>query len=95
MNLPEFRLYYSETGSVLFYTCDKPEGNFIVIDSQTYFESRFDIKIVDKKIVPLYDKKLIAKLMPSVTGISCYNSDISIVYDGSNSKKWNLKIYER
>lgn len=95
MNLTEFRLYYSETGSVLFYTCDKPDGNFIVIDAQAYFESRFDIKIVDQKIVPLYDKKLIAKVMPSDVGISCYNNDVSIIYNGKNAKKWSLKTYER
>lgn len=45
----EYRLYYDDTGNVLFYTCEKPEGNFIVIDKQTYSEMRYDIKIVNGK----------------------------------------------
>lgn len=95
MNLPEFRLYYDENGKVLFYTCDKPEGDYIVIDSDTYFQSRFDIKIVEGKITKIYDKMLIAKLTPSDSGTSCYSSDVSIIHDGINSKKWSLKTNER
>lgn len=95
MNLPEFRLYYDDNGKVLFYTCDKPEGNFIVINSDTYFQSRFDIKIVNEEIVSLYDKKLISKLVPNESGISCLSSDISIICSNNNAKKWSLKTYER
>lgn len=95
MNSPEFRLYYDDNGKVLFYTCEKPDGNFIVINSDTYFQSRFDIKIFDNKIVTIYDKKIIAKLQPVTNGTSCYTSDISIIYDGPNSKKWSLTLNER
>lgn len=95
MTLPEFRLYYDENGKVLFYTCDKPDGNFIVIDSHTYFQSRFDIKIVDQQIVSLYDKKLITKLMPSSMGTGCHVDDISIISADANAKKWSLHTYER
>lgn len=95
MNLPEFRLYYDDTGKVLFYTCDKPEGNFIVVDANRYFQSRFDIKIVNNEIVSIYDKKIIAKLCPTEIGTSCHPSDVSIIYDGPNSKKWSLKLNER
>ena len=28
---PEFRLYYDDEGRVLFYTCEKPEGNYLEI----------------------------------------------------------------
>ena len=30
---PEFRLYYDDKGKVLFYSCEKPEGDYIVIDA--------------------------------------------------------------
>ena len=95
MNLPEFRLYYDENGKVLLYTCDKPEGNYIVIDSDTYFQSRFDIKVVEGKITKIYDKMLVAKLEISNLGTSCYFNDVSIIYDSVNSKKWSLKTNER
>lgn len=95
MNLPEFRLYYDDTGKVLFYTCEKLDGNFILIDSDTYFQSRFDIKIIDKKIVSIYDKKMIVKLTPSHTGTSCHVNDISIIHNGPNSTKWSVTLNER
>lgn len=95
MNLPEFRLYYDDFGKVLFYTCDKVEGNFLIIDSDIYFQSRFDIKIVDNKIISIYDKRIISKLQPDEVGTSCYDNDVSIIYDGLNSKKWSVKVNER
>ena len=94
MNFPEFRLYYDENGSVLFYTCEKPEGNYIVIDNETYLACRYDVKVVDNKIVSMYNKSIITKLVPSDDGISCYEGDISIIHDGTNSQKWKLKHVE-
>ncbi len=95
MNLPEFRLYYDDNGKVLYYTCEKPEGNYLVIDADTYFQSRFDIKIIDGQITKRYDKMLIAKLTPSVIGTPCYFSDVSIIHDDEKSNKWSLKTNER
>jgi len=46
---PEYRLYYDDEGNILFYSCEKPEGNFIRIDRQSYSEMRYDIKIIDCK----------------------------------------------
>ena len=94
MNFPEFRLYYDSDGTILFYTCEKSEGNYLVIDRETYLACRFDIKIVDNKIVNIYDKTIITKLVPNNDGISCYKTDISIICDGANSKKWKLKYVE-
>jgi hypothetical protein len=94
MNLPEFRLYYADDGTVLFYTCGEHEGNYIIVSSQTYAACRFDIKIVDKKIVSIYDTTIITKLVPDNEGISCYKNDISIIYNGNESQKWKLKHVE-
>jgi hypothetical protein len=30
---PEFRLYYDDKGNVICYSCEKLEGNYIVIDA--------------------------------------------------------------
>jgi hypothetical protein len=35
---PEFRLYYDEKGNVICYTCEKLEGNYVIIDAQTFAE---------------------------------------------------------
>lgn len=95
MNLPEFRLYYDDTGQVLFYTCDKIDGNFIVIDSDTYFQSRFDIKVIEGKMVSIYDKQIVTKLVPSDVGTNCHPKDVSIIYNGADARKWRVKVNER
>ncbi len=94
MNSLEYRLYYDEHGKVLFYTCEKPEGNYIVINQQTYAEGRSDIKVVEGKIVKIFKKSLISKLVVSEEGTSCSTEDVSIISTEPNSKKWKLKLYE-
>jgi hypothetical protein len=93
---PEFRLYYDERGNVLFYTCEKPEGNFVVIDANTYAQGRPDIKIVDGKVVGAIYGSVVSKLVHDERGTSCASEDISIVVDSSynNITRWKLKTYE-
>jgi hypothetical protein len=91
----ELRLYYDDKGNVLFYTCDKPEGNFIVIDKQTFAESRPDLKVVNDKLVRPGLNPVVAKLIPNDDGISCAKDDVSIVTtDDVEIQKWKLVINE-
>lgn len=92
----EFRLYYDDLGKVLFYTCDKPEGNFIVVDKQTFVEARHDWLIVDGKLTRHIPGIIIHKLKPSTTGINCASDDVSIVTDNEDvlTQKWQLSKYE-
>lgn len=95
---PEFRLYYDDQGKVLFYTCEKLEGNYIVIDQQTFAESRPDIRVIDGRISTVNPAFIVTKLMPSEKeGISCAFEDVSIIA-GDKSKikkqKWKLRTYE-
>lgn len=91
----EFRLYYDENGEILFYTCEKPEGNYVIINAQTYAECRIDIKIIDGKIVKTNQGSLISKLVPSTIGIKCASNDINIITeDIDNVITWNVKRYE-
>jgi hypothetical protein len=93
----EFRLYYDDTGSVLYYTCDKPEGNFIVIDSDTYALCRYDIKVIDGKIIKKSNIASTSKLVLDIHGTSCAREDITVIvdnrYDG-DVLNWSTKIYE-
>jgi hypothetical protein len=97
---PEFRLYYDDKGKVVSYVGDKSGhidgGNYIVIDAQTFAESRYDIKIIEGKISTATADAVVYKLMPSDTGISCHEEDVSIVVDESfaDQTKWKLTIYE-
>jgi hypothetical protein len=94
---PEFRLYYDDKGQVLFYTCDKPEGNYIVIDAMTFAECRHDVRIVDNKLAKLSEVRILSKLVIDEHGTDCASEDISIVvdetYDGPVTK-WKLNIHE-
>jgi hypothetical protein len=94
---PEFRLYYDDKGKVLFYTCDKPAGKYIVIDANTFAQGRPDIRVVDGKIASVDSGAVVSKLILNIEGISCASEDISIVvdetYDGETNK-WKLITYE-
>lgn len=92
----EFRLYYDDNGRVLCYTCEALEGNYIIIDRQTYAECRPDIKVVDGKIVKVNESAVIAKLTPSNEGTWCAKDDVSIIVDESYEEKqrWETKLNE-
>jgi hypothetical protein len=93
----EFRLYYDDKGKVLFYSCEKPEGNYIVIDATTYAIGRHDLRIIDGKISTATPSFVVSKLMPDEEGITCAEEDISIVVDKKYNGKtinWKLNTYE-
>jgi len=103
----EFRLYYDDKGSVVCYTCEQLEGNFIIVDPLTFAEARYDVKVVDGKISRIVEGSYVSKLVPSTTGIACASEDISVIVEepvilnhGNNTKyegtpiKWKVKNYE-
>ncbi len=87
---PEFRLYYDEKGYVITYTCEKLEGNYVVIDTTTYAEARPDIRVIDGKLVRSTVGAVIAKLYPADNGVLCEREDLSIITD-TNGQHWKLK----
>lgn len=87
---PEFRLYYDERGNVVTYTCEKLEGNYIVIDSLTFAEARPDVKIVDGKLIRQGSGAVISKLEKSDQGVLCELEDVSIITTDSG-QHWALK----
>ena len=96
MNSLEYRLYYDEHGKVLFYTCEKPEGNYIIIDNQTFSEMRMDVRVIDGKISKVIPGMIVQKLKPDSEGQLTAESDISIIVgDGyPEQQKWKLHTYE-
>lgn len=94
---PEFRLYYDENGKVLFYSCEKPEGNYLVIDKELYAESRHDLRIVDGVIHRTSEFAVITKLNRSNEGTNCVIEDISIIADKDYTGKtqtWKAETHE-
>ena len=77
---PEFRLYYDEKGNVVTYTCEKLDGNYIVIDALTFAQARPDVRVIDGKISTVQPAMVITKLMPDDdNGTLCAIEDVSIV----------------
>ena len=91
----EFRLYYDDTGKVICYTCEALSGdNYIVIDAQTYAESRHDIRVIDGEISKDAEYIVISKMVESIKGISCEIEDICILTDKEPNKKWEAEVNE-
>jgi hypothetical protein len=89
---PEFRLYYDEKGCVISYSCGKHDGNYVIIDAQTYAESRPDVRVVDGKLVKINTHSVISRLVPDNEGTLCEREDLSILTD-VDGQYWNLKTY--
>jgi hypothetical protein len=87
---PEFRLYYDTRGNVLFYTCEKPDGDYIVIDALTYAESRPDIKVVDGKIARGGSSTISSRLHLDTEGTLCEAEDVSVITE-ADGQYWKLK----
>lgn len=95
---PEFRLYYDDKGQVICYTCERLEGNYIVIDATTYAIGRPDIRVIDGKISTVKPSAVVSKLTHSIEeGATCAYEDMSIVVNSdytNKTQKWKLSIYE-
>lgn len=93
----EFRLYYDDNGSCICYTCENLEGNYLVIDSQTFAEGRHDVKVIDGELIKPSNILNIVKLVISDEGTICAEEDISIIVDTKYIGpvlKWEEKLYE-
>jgi len=94
---PEFRLYYDDLGAVICYTCEKPEGNYVVVDAQTFAESRHDVRVIDNRVIKDSPNATIIRYTPSDSGTLCAAEDLSVIVtkdDAVEKKYWKLVIYE-
>ena len=90
-----FRLYYNERGEPVSYSMDDLPGNYIEIDAETYQRSRFNVRVVDGKLVPVVYKRPTSKLTPSTTGTRCSVENVSVVVaEDQPHIKWSLKSNE-
>ena len=87
---PEFRLYYDDRGHVITYTCEKLEGDYVIIDALTFAEARPDVRVVDGKVIRAGSAAVISKLAPNTSGVLCEAEDISIITE-ENGQYWKLK----
>jgi len=92
---PEFRLYYDNKGNVLFYTGEKPEGNYIVVDTQTFAEARMDVRVIDGVIRHNSTITQVYKLKPTTEGTLTHVDDVSLILEDDNEGVyWNFDVKE-
>jgi hypothetical protein len=95
---PEFRLYYDDKGNVICYTCDKLEGDYIVVDAQTFAAGRPDLRVINGKISSVASNLIISKLEKhDKEGQTTSVEDISIIPDSKSrvkKQKWKLTTNE-
>ena len=87
---PEFRLYYDDKGYVVTYTCEQPEGNYIVVDALTFAEARPDIRVVNNSIVRNTSGSVVSRLHKDTAGVLCEAEDVSIITE-ADGQYWKLK----
>ena len=87
----ENRLYYNKLGQPIAYTNDELEGDYIIVDQQTFAECRKDVIIKDGKVHKLSSASPIYKMVPADEGTECNAEDITIIGKGQH---WKLKKYE-
>jgi hypothetical protein len=93
----EFRLYYDDNGNTLFVTCEKPEGNYVIIDKESYLGFSLDWKVRDGKLIKKFAGIRFTKLVPkNNNGVACSVEDVNLIVSDSfePQQKWDLKIYE-
>ena len=90
---PEFRLYHDDRGNVICYTCEKLEGDYIVIDAMTFAEARPDVKVIDGRLIRAGTGAVISRYYQDKTGILCEVEDISIITE-TEGQYWKIKTYE-
>lgn len=88
----EYRLYYNkDTGEPISYSMEEIDGEFIIIDKETFVQSKMEVQVVKGK---LHKKvySVVYKLVPNKNeGTACHHTDISIV-DTTSKKYWGNKV---
>lgn len=91
----EFRLYYDQCGYPLFYTTEKVDGNFIIVDHETYTRGDYqNIKVKNRRITqrnPLDSMKLVKD---ESEGTCCLSNDVSLIDNTKKGQYWKLKTHE-
>ena len=90
---PTHRLYYDVDGKPLYYTMQDDPGNYIEVDSETFFIGSFDVRVVNGKLEK-YKRQISKKLAPADQGTACHPNNILLVGDYDAAQRWMIKTYE-
>ena len=82
-----YRLYYDDTGLLLFYSHEDLPGKYIDVTPEQFALQDRLVKIIDGKIIRQRTTR-ITKLIPAETGTLCHTQDVSIVVADHPGQYW-------
>ncbi len=90
-----YRLYYDNTGSLLFYSMEDLPGNYIEITPQQFAKADSHVRVVNGQIVKI-KRSLTKKLVPSADqdGVLCSPQSAAVIVKSSPGIYWKIKNYE-
>jgi len=91
-----YRLYYNDNGTPKCYTMEDLPGKYIEIDRETYILHRWNVQVVDEKLIIIEPVQTVQKLQANTdTGTPCYPADVCVVVDSAlPHTKWKLTTNE-
>ena len=87
----EYRLYHHEDGSVRCYSTQELEGDYVVIDQDTFAQHRYDVIVRDGRVYNPHRVKQHRKLVPSSTGTETSADDVTVIGQGQH---WEMRYYD-
>ena len=86
----EYRVYYGDDGEILTYTCDDLPGNFLVIDAEVFAQGRYDLTVLDGKLVSKNSFDSYYKMVPGDHGTPVCATNMMLI-DPDSELYWHEK----
>jgi hypothetical protein len=91
----EYRAYYNKNGSIITYTTESIEGQYIVITAEQYTEARPDARVINDQFVYTHRRSHVFKLVKNkLDGTKTNKYDISVIQDDNDSTYYITHAYE-
>jgi len=91
----EFRLYYNKYGYPLFYTTEKVDGDYVIVDRETYTRGDYqNIKVDNGRILQRSPTDSLKLVPHDSEGTCCNANDITLIGESKNGQYWKIKTHE-
>jgi hypothetical protein len=85
-----YRLYYNDSGELLFYSHEALPGKYIEVTPEQFALQDMAVKIVDGRLVHQKTTRM-TKLVPADSGTLCHSTDVTIVVADQPGQYWKKK----